>query len=280
MLEIKNASVVYDPKTIFKKEALINVSLKIDYGESVSIVGKIGSGKSTLIQLFNGLIKPDEGNVILDDIDINKGKISRKDIIKKIGVVFQYPEEQFFAETVFDEVAFGPRNLSFSETQIKESVSGALEAMGFNVSEIINRSPFHISGGEKRRIAIASIIAMKPGIIVLDEPTAGMDYEGKMSIVNQIRNQAEKGMTTVFVTHDMEEAFYLSDRLIALDKGYVVFDGDSKDFFMDKSLVTRIGLDIPFTISFRDKLLDCFHDIPFSKDLDTIIEFLSIRLLS
>jgi energy-coupling factor transport system ATP-binding protein len=278
MLEIKNVSVVYDPKTIFKREALINVSLKIDYGESVSIVGKIGSGKSTLIQLFNGLIKPDEGNVILDDIDINKGKISRKDIIKKIGVVFQYPEEQFFAETVFDEVAFGPRNLGFSEIQVKESVSGALEAMGFSVSEIINRSPFHISGGEKRRIAIASIISMKPSIIVLDEPTAGMDYEGKMNIVNQIRNQAEKGMTTVFVTHDMEEAFYLSDRLIALDKGYVVFDGDSKDFFMDKLLVTRIGLDIPFTISFRDKLLNCFHDIPFSRDPDTIIEFLSIRL--
>jgi energy-coupling factor transport system ATP-binding protein len=278
MLEIKNASVVYDSKTIFKKEALTDVSLEIGYGESISIVGKIGSGKSTLIKLFNGLIKPDEGHVILDGYDINEGQISRKEIIKKVGIVFQYPEEQFFAETVFDEVAFGPRNLKFTETQVKESVLNSLQAMGFNPSEIITRPPFHISGGEKRRIAIASIIAMNPAIIVLDEPTAGMDYEGKISIMSQIRKQSEKGMSTVFVTHDMEEAFYLSERLIALNNGLIVFDGPSKNFFLDKSLVNEIGLEIPFTINFREKLLKCFPDVPLSSDLDAIIEFISARL--
>ncbi len=278
MLEIRNVSVVYDPKTIFKKEALINVSLKIGYGELISIVGKIGSGKSTLIQLFNGLIKPDQGNVFLNGIDINEGNVPRKEIIKKIGIVFQYPEEQFFAETVFDEIAFGPRNLGQNDVKVKESVLYSLETMGFNVSEIIERSPFHLSGGEKRRIAIASILAMRPDVIVLDEPAAGMDYEGKMSIVTQVRKQIEKGMTVVFVTHDMDEAFYLSDRLIALDKGYVVFDGPSKEFFQNEPLVNKIGLEIPFTISFRKKLLKCFPDIPFSKDIDSLVEFLSVRL--
>jgi energy-coupling factor transport system ATP-binding protein len=278
MLEIRNVSVTYDPKTIFKKEALSNVSLRIGYGESISIVGKIGSGKSTLIQLFNGLIKPDQGSVLLDGIDINKDKVHRKDIIRKIGIVFQYPEEQFFAETVFDEVAFGPRNLGLTDIQVKESVLYSLETLGFNTPEIIERSPFHLSGGEKRRIAIASILAMRPDVLVLDEPAAGMDYEGKMSIIIQIRKQIEKGMSVVFVTHDMDEAFYLSDRLIALDNGFVVFDGSSKDFFQNEPLVNKIGLETPFTISFRKRLLKCFPDIPFSKDIDSLIEFLSARL--
>ena len=179
MLEIRNVSVIYDPKTIFKKEALINVSLKIGYGELISIVGKIGSGKSTLIQLFNGLIKPDQGNVFLNGIDINEGNVPRKEIIKKIGIVFQYPEEQFFAETVFDEIAFGPRNLGQNDVKVKESVLYSLETMGFNVSEIIERSPFHLSGGEKRRIAIASILAMRPDVIVLDSRLQGWTMKAK-----------------------------------------------------------------------------------------------------
>lgn len=278
MLEIRNVNVVYDPNTIFRKEALTNVSLQVSSGESIAIIGKIGSGKSTLIQLFNGLVKPDEGEVLLDGVDINTKNVSRKEIIRKVGIVFQYPEEQFFAETVFEEVAFGPRNLDFSQKEIKECVYDALRVMGFDPPSIIHRTPFSLSGGEKRRVAIASVIAMRPEILILDEPTAGMDYAGKTSVISHIREGRAGGLTTAFVTHDMEEAFYLANRIIALDSGFIVFDGSPEEFFSNRNLISQIGLEAPFVLRFREKLLDCLGEIPFSKNLETLVDLIGAMI--
>jgi energy-coupling factor transport system ATP-binding protein len=277
MLELKNVSLTYDPSTRFKKEALIDVSLTINKAEAISMVGHIGSGKSTLVQLLNGLIKPDKGFVLLNGNDINAKGFSRKEVIKSVGVVFQYPEEQFFAETVFEEIAFGPRNLGFNKNDVEESVYESLRIMGFDIESILNRSPFELSGGEKRRVAIASVISMRPHILVLDEPTAGMDYNGTKSIVSHIGKEVARGTTVVFVTHNMNEALSVSKRIIALKSGKIIFDGPTEKFFSDEGLVMSTGLDIPFAVSFRSVALNYFNDFQFVRSEEEIAKALLER---
>jgi len=277
MLELIDVSVIYDPYTKFRKEALTNINLKIENNEAIAIVGQIGSGKSTLIQLLNGILKPDKGRVILDGVDINDRRVKRKEIIKKIGVVFQSPEDQFFAETVFDEVAFGPKNLGFSKEEIEERVNRALLSMGLIPESLSSRSPFSLSGGEKRRVAIASIISINPQIIVLDEPTAGMDFSGKISILAHIKDQLHKGVGVVFITHNMEEAIQIADRLIVLSEGRIVFDGEPKAFFINVDFVKKVGLDIPFPVEFRERAKKQFPDFPFCRDSKEIIKYFLSR---
>lgn len=277
MLELIDVSVIYDPYTKFRKEALTNINLKIENSEAIAIVGQIGSGKSTLIQLLNGILKPDKGRVILDGLDVNDRRVKRKEIIKKIGIVFQSPEDQFFAETVFDEVAFGPRNLGFSKEEIEERVNRALLSMGLSPESLSSRSPFSLSGGEKRRVAIASIISINPQIIVLDEPTAGMDFSGKISILAHIKDQLYKGVGVVFITHNMEEAIQIADRLIVLSDGRIVFDGEPKAFFINVDFVKQVGLDIPFPVEFRGKAKKYFPDFPFCRDSSEIIKYFLSR---
>jgi len=277
MLELIDVSVIYDPYTKFRKEALTNINLKIENNEAIAIVGQIGSGKSTLIQLLNGILKPDKGRVILDGVDINDRRVKRKEIIKKIGVVFQSPEDQFFAETVFDEVAFGPKNLGFSKEEIEERVNRALLSMGLIPESLSSRSPFSLSGGEKRRVAIASIISINPQIIVLDEPTAGMDFSGKISILAHIKDQLHKGVGVVFITHNMEEAIQIADRLIVLSEGRIVFDGEPKAFFINVDFVKKVGLDIPFPVEFRERAKKHFPDFPFCRDSKEIIKYFLSR---
>ncbi len=277
MLELKNVFVTYDPNTIFTSDALVDISLKIKKNESVGIVGRIGSGKSTLIQLFNGLIKPDKGIVLLDNIDINSKQVDIRKVRKKVGIVFQYPEEQFFAETVFDEVAFGPKNMGMREIVLKNAVFSALKEMGFSSEKIAKHSPFSLSGGEKRRVAIASIIAMNPDILVLDEPMAGMDFDGKEKLIKYIKNEIKNGRTIVFVTHNMEELLEIADRVIALDEGRKVFDGRVRDFFSDKELIEKIGIDIPSVVKIRNKLEKCYPDIPFCRTPLEISSYLKKR---
>lgn len=277
MLELINVSVVYDPKTIFQKEAINGINLKIGLDESLSIVGRIGSGKSTLIQLLNGLIKPNEGVVLLDGIDINSKKISKKEIIKKVGLVFQYPEEQFFAETVYDEVAFGPRNIGYKESEIPALVDEALLEMGLIPETIKNRSPFNLSGGEKRRVAIASILAMKPKLLVLDEPTSGMDFVGKSLIISKLKQRTKSKQGVIIITHSMEEAILFSERLIVLDKGRIKYDGHPKDFFVSIEKVKRAGLEVPFSVNFGENIKNCFKNVPIFRDNDEIVQFFETR---
>ncbi len=265
MLELKNVSVTYDSHTIFTTDALINVSLTIHKNESIGIVGRIGSGKSTLIQLFNGLIRPDKGTVLLDGIDINSRGVDLQKVRRKVGLVFQYPEEQFFAETVFDEVAFGPKNMGMKGNELKKNVYNALLDMGFSPREIEKRSPFSLSGGEKRRVAIASIIAMNPEILVLDEPTAGMDFKGKEKLLKYIKNEMKCDRTIVFVTHNMDELLEAADRVIALKNGGKIFDGTIEAFFSGGQVANAAGVDVPTVARLYSVLRKRFPDFPFCR---------------
>ncbi|MGB9695250.1 MAG: ATP-binding cassette domain-containing protein [Caldisericaceae bacterium] len=276
MIEFQNVFLTYDPFTRFKKEALVDVNLSIDKGESVAVVGQIGSGKSTLVQLMNGLIKPDKGLVLLNGEDINSSGFPHKEVIRNVGVVFQYPEEQFFAENVYEEVAFGPRNLGFSEAEVEQSVYRALAIMGFS-KRIAKRSPFELSGGEKRRVAIASVISMKPKVLVLDEPTAGMDYIGTKSILSHIAREVKEGTSVIFVTHNMDEALLVSERIIALQGGRIIFDGKTRDFFSDEELVLSTGLNVPFAVNFRKIAAHYNIDLPFVRSESEIVQALMER---
>ena len=277
MLELTNVSVVYDPHTLFKKEALHDVSLKIDCGERVAIVGRIGSGKSTLIELFNGLLSPTVGEVTVDEFNITERHIPRKEIVKKVGIVFQHPESQFFAETVFEEVAYGPKNFGLSEDAARENVLRAMLDVGLDDS-YLEKSPFGLSGGEKRRVAIASIIAMNPTYLILDEPTSGLDYAGKMSIMNYI-GKIHEDRTVIFVTHNMDEAFALSKRIITLKEGRVIFDGSTDSFFRDANLVKTAGLDVPFPVRACNLLRSYYPDFPFLHTIDEITTEIKRRKL-
>ncbi len=277
MLELKNVSVTYDVGTIFQKAAVKNVSLKISRGEKVAIVGKVGSGKSTLIQLFNGLIKPDSGSVFFNGIDVSLKSTDLKRVRKSIGLVFQYPEEQFFAETVFEEVAFGPRNFGFKGEELKKTVYLALSNMGFDPESTGKRSPFNLSGGEKRRVAIASIIASNPEMIVLDEPTSGLDFAAKTSLMHYLRNENKKGRTLILVTHDMSEALNVADRVIAMKNGVKMFDGAVKDFFFSKENIKSVGLEVPFLIRLQWRIREKYKNFPFCRTADELILSLSER---
>lgn len=272
MLELESVSVVYDPHTKFKKEALSSVSLKIQEGEKIAIVGRIGSGKSTLIEVLSGLLKPTTGDVIIDGLNIVKEKVSRKEIVKRISVVFQYPEDQFFAETVFDEVAYGARNIGIEENNIREAVLNALLEVGLDES-YLGKSPFELSGGEKRRIAIASVIVMNPKYLILDEPTSNLDFGGKYSIVSYIQNRIAKGRTLIFVTHDMDEALMLSERIIAIKDGRIVFDGDTSFFFENSELIENIGLDLPFFPRVKKYFSKCYPDFPNCRNFDCVVNY-------
>ena len=277
MIKLQEVSLIYDIGTIFQSTALKNVSLEIGDGEIVSIVGRIGSGKSTLIQLFNGLIFPDSGRVIVDGVDINSNNIDLKSIRKKIGLVFQYPEEQFFAETVFDEVAFGPRNMGIKGKELIKCVYSALSDMGFDPEAVLNLSPFNLSGGEKRRVAIASIIAMNPNTIVLDEPTSGLDYINKKILISYLKRENTKGKTLVFVTHNMEEVLEIADRVIAMKNGEKIFDGPTEDFFFAENFVELAGLDAPFLVKAQRRIRTRYRDFPFCRTVDEFLKLLKER---
>ncbi|BAL81237.1 ATP-binding cassette domain-containing protein [Caldisericum exile] len=273
MLELKEVSVTYDPHTRFKKEALVDVNLQIGENERVAIVGRIGSGKSTLIEVLNGLLIPTKGEVIIDEFNITKEKIKRREIVKKISVVFQHPEMQFFAETVFEEVAYGARNIGIGEDKIKDAVVKALFDVGLDDS-YLQKSPFELSGGEKRRVAIASIIVMNPKYLILDEPTSNLDFSGKSSIISYLKERISKDRTLIFVTHDMDEAFLLSKRVIAINEGRIFFDGATSQFFNNTELVESIGLELPFLVKVKKYLSRCFPDCEDFEDFDSIVQYL------
>lgn len=242
----ENIKYVYSEGTPFRTLALDNISVTINQGEFIGIIGHTGSGKSTLIQLLNGLELPTEGKVKVDDIVVGEDKKKLKLVRQRVGLVFQYPEYQLFEETIAKDVAFGPINLGLSQEEVDLRVKEAIELVGFNYDKIKDLSPFDLSGGQKRRVAIAGVLAMKPDYLILDEPTAGLDPAGRNEIFEQIKNLHEKSkVTVILVSHSMEDIAKFVDRVIVLSNGKIHMEGTPKEIYSQAEELEKIGLGIP-----------------------------------
>ena len=245
-IKIENLTYVYMPKTPFEKKALDNVNLEIEDGEFLAVIGHTGSGKSTLIQHLNGLLKPASGKIYVDGTDITDKDTKLVDIRKKVGLVFQYPEYQLFEETIAKDIAYGPSNLGLNEDEILKRVKKSMEMVGLNYEEYKDISPFELSGGQKRRVAIAGVIAMEPKVLRLDEPTAGLDPAGRDDILEQIKLLHEKyNMTIIIVSHSMEDVGKLAEKIIVMNDGHVELQGKPKDVFKEIDTLEKIGLAVP-----------------------------------
>ena len=245
LLEIRDLSHVYSAGTPFESTAVEHINIALNQGEFVGIIGHTGSGKSTLIQHFNALLKPTAGQVLFEGEDAWRDSAFTRRLRFQVGLVFQYPEHQLFEETVFQDIAFGPKNMGLNEKEVRERV---VEAAGFvGVSEdLLDSSPFELSGGQKRRVAIAGVIAMRPKILILDEPTAGLDPAGRESILQNIRDYRERtNACVVMVSHSMEEIAASVDRIIVMNKGRVYMDAVPSEVFSHAGELTEIGLDVP-----------------------------------
>lgn len=245
LLETRGLSHTYSAGTPFERTAIEHIDLSIDSGEFLGIIGHTGSGKSTLIQHFNALLKPTAGQVLFEGKDVWSDPAFTRDLRFQVGLVFQYPEHQLFEETVYRDIAFGPKNMGLSEEEIRERV---YEAAGFvGVPErLLESSPFELSGGQKRRIAIAGVIAMRPKILILDEPTAGLDPAGRESILQNLRDYREKcGAAIVMVSHSMEEIAASVERIVVMNHGRIQMDGSPREVFSRSAELTEIGLDVP-----------------------------------
>ena len=245
-IKIENLTYVYMPKTPFEKKALDNVNLEIEDGEFLAVIGHTGSGKSTLIQHLNGLLKPASGKIYVDGTDITDKDTKLVDIRKKVGLVFQYPEYQLFEETIAKDIAYGPSNLELNEDEILRRVKKSMEMVGLNYEEYKDISPFELSGGQKRRVAIAGVIAMEPKVLILDEPTAGLDPAGRDDILEQIKLLHEKyNMTIILVSNSMEDVGKLADKIIVMNDGHIELQGKPKEVFKEIDTLEKIGLAVP-----------------------------------
>ena len=226
--------------------ALDDVSFEVASGECIGIIGHTGSGKSTLLQHMNGLLKPHSGEIIVSDMNIGDGSVKKVDISKNVGLVFQYPEYQLFEETVAKDVAFGPRNLGVPEEEIPSIVRESIELLGLDYDAVAEKSPFELSGGQKRRVAIAGVLAMKPKVLILDEPTAGLDPASKHDMLEVIKRlRQERNLIVVFVSHNMKDIAELSDRIIVMNGGKLVMNGSPKEVFARASELKSMGLSVP-----------------------------------
>ena len=245
-IKIENLTHVYMPKTPFEKKALDNVNLTIEDGEFLALIGHTGSGKYTLIQHLNGLLEPSSGRILVDEVDITSKEVKLTDIRKKIGLVFQYPEYQLFEETIEKDVAFGPNNLGLSAEEVSNRVKKSMEMVGLDYETYKDVSPFDLSGGQKRRVAIAGVIAMEPKVLILDEPTAGLDPKGRDDILEQIKILHEKyKMTIVLVSHSMEDVGKLAERIVVMNGGKIELLGKPSEIFKEVETLERIGLAVP-----------------------------------
>lgn len=255
-IELKNIFYTYMTGTPFEKKALDGVSLEIKKGEIVAVIGHTGSGKSTLVQHLNGLLKPSSGQVSIDGINLLGKDKAAKEVRKSVGMVFQYPEHQIFAETVYEDIAFGPRNRGFSEAEVEKQVKEAMAFVGLDYELYAKRSPFQLSGGQMRRVAIAGVVAMNPDYLVLDEPSAGLDPRSKNAVFKEIMAlHKSRGIAIVLVTHSMEEAAKYAQRMLVVNRGKVLFDGAPADIFRKhKQELIQVGMDEPQVFKLADLL--------------------------
>ncbi len=245
ILSVKNISHIYSAGTPFERAAIKDISLSVGEGEFVGLIGHTGSGKSTLVQHFNGLLKPTSGTVLVDGQDIHASKEATRLARFKVGLVFQYPEYQLFEETVYKDIAFGPKNMKLDDAEIDRRVRNAAAQVGLS-EDLLEVSPFDLSGGQKRRVAIAGVFAMEPRLLVLDEPMAGLDPVGREEIIDCIVNYRKTtGASVLFVTHSMEDAARIADRLIVLNQGTVLMEGTPGEVFARSTELLKAGLDIP-----------------------------------
>ena len=244
LLIADHISYIYRPGTAYEKKALDDVSLTINKGEFIGIIGHTGSGKSTLIQHFNGLEKATSGTIYFDGQDIYDKDFNMKSLRSRVGLVFQYPEHQLFETTVLEDVKFGPKNLGLSKVEVDLRAFEAIKQVGLS-EKCYDDSPFELSGGQKRRVAIAGVLAMKPEILILDEPTAGLDPRGRDEILDQIAKLHKEGLTVILVSHSMEDVAKYADRIIAMNSGKVAFDGTPKEVFRHYKELERMGLSAP-----------------------------------
>ena len=270
-INFKNVSFIYGEKTPFEKLALDNIDLTIKSGEFVGIIGHTGSGKSTLIQHFNGILKPTTGDVFIGDMNTKDKELAKSGLRYKIGLVFQYPEYQLFEETIEKDIAFGPKNMGLSEEEVTARVKEAMEIVGLDYETKKDKSPFEISGGQKRRVAIAGILAMKPDILILDEPTAGLDPKGRDELFFQIKNLYEKNnITIVLISHSMEDVAKLVNRIIIMKNGKIHLYKNTKEAFSDVDDLKEVGLNVPQITELMDTLRKKGHH--FSKNILTVDE--------
>ena len=242
---LDHVNYIYDEDTAMAHAALTDVNIKIDEGEFIGLIGHTGSGKSTLIQHMNGLVKPTSGTVYFDGKDISDPEFDRKALRAKVGLVFQYPEHQLFETDCFKDVCFGPKNLGLSQKEVELRAYEALKQVGFD-DDYFYQSPFDLSGGQKRRVAIAGVLAMKPEILILDEPTAGLDPKGREDILNLVKKlHDEVGITIILVSHSMDDVADYVDRIIVMNKGRVAFDDVPKEVFRHRQELEAIGLAAP-----------------------------------
>lgn len=262
-ITLKNVSYTYQAGTPFEGPALFNVDLEIKDGSYTALIGHTGSGKSTILQLLNGLLTPSIGSVTVNDIEITATSVNKdiKQVRKKVGLVFQFAESQVFAETVLDDVAFGPQNFGVSKEEAERLAREKLLLVGIS-EDLFSRSPFELSGGQMRRVAIAGILAMEPEVLVLDEPTAGLDPAGRKELMEIFQGLHEDGMSIVLVTHLMDDVANFADTTYVLEKGHLVKSGSPKDIFQDVEFMEKIQLGVPKITKFAQGLVEKGLNLP------------------
>ena len=275
ILEVKNLHHVYSAGTPFEHVALHDVSFAVERGEFIGVIGHTGSGKSTLMQHLNGLLKPTSGEILLDGKSIWENKASIRQTKFRVGLVFQYPEYQLFEETVYKDIAFGPKNMKLSAEEIDRRVREAAELVGI-YPEMLEVSPFDLSGGQKRRVAIAGVIAMEPEILILDEPTAGLDPEGREDILSNIDGYRKaKNATIMMVSHSMADVARLTDRLLVMDHAKLALNGTPEQVFAQSDRLVEMGLDIPDVTRVFMGLRKLGLDVPLVYSVEKAVEVLT-----
>ncbi|MBQ7573177.1 MAG: energy-coupling factor transporter ATPase [Clostridia bacterium] len=269
MIKVKNLNYIYQEGMPDQRQALFDISLDFDDGKIYAIIGHTGSGKSTLIEHFNGLVRPTSGKIYIDNSDITDKKTKFSDIRKSVGLVFQYPEYQLFEETVYLDIAFGPKNLGLSKEEIDTRVRYAARLLDID-ERLFQKSPFELSGGQKRRVAIAGVLAMRPSVLILDEPTAGLDPRGREKILKIIKNLHTENpkMIIIFVSHSMEDVAKTADEVIVLNKGRICMSGCVDEVFKHSETLQSIGLDIPEISKLMHEL--SVLGVPVNPDIYTI----------
>ena len=278
VLEVKNLTHTYDGNTPYMHDAVKNVSFSIEKGEIIGIIGHTGSGKSTLVQHLNGLLKPSDGEILLDNKNIWENPKNIRAIRSRVGLVFQYPEYQLFEDTVYKDIAFGPKNMGLTEQEISIRIKEICELVGIK-DEYLEKSPFDLSGGEKRRVAIAGVMAMQPEIIIFDEPVAGLDPFGRASVVKMIDDYSKKyNATVLIISHNMEDMALIADKLLVMNKGELALFDTTENVFRQHEYLKSIGLNVPMVtqimLSLREKGINIPDDIfTVEKAVDYLMTF-------